>query len=94
MERAEGSPQPDDFHSNPDEAYPSYDVLAAMTDATAVRICRSTDPGRVDALALNTGILLIANPTSAEQVVEVEHRSVTVGPFSVARLAIPGKDHP
>jgi hypothetical protein len=69
-----------------------YDVLSSVAGATGVRICHSTDPSRVDALALTTGLILIANPTSDEQVVEVEHRSITVAPFSVARLATLGKE--
>jgi hypothetical protein len=92
MERAEGSAQPADFPSAPGEAFPVYDVFAALAGATRVRVCRSTDPARVDALALDDGTLLVANATADEQVVDVQDRSITVAPFSVARLSTHGKE--
>lgn len=92
MERSEGSPQPVDFPSTPGHAFPVYDVLAALAQATGVLVCRSTDPARVDALALSTGLLLLANATAEEQVVEVGHHRITVAPYAVARLAIPRKE--
>jgi hypothetical protein len=92
MERAVGSPQPEDFTSTPGETFPVYDVFAALADATGVRRCRSTDPARVDALALDNGTILIANPTAIEQVVDIEQRIHTVAPFSVARLTLRGKE--
>ena len=54
--------------------------------------CRSTDPARVDALALGNGTMLVANTTDSEQAVEVQDRSITVAPYSVVRLAIPRKE--
>jgi hypothetical protein len=92
MERAEGSAQPADFPSTAGDLFPVYDVLAALADATSVIGCRSTDPARVDALALGNGTMLVANTTDSEQVVEVQDRSVTVAPYSVVRLAIPRKE--
>ena len=56
MERAEGSPQPADFISAPGEPFPVYDVLSSVAGSTGVRICHSTDPSRVDALARTTGL--------------------------------------
>jgi hypothetical protein len=67
-------------------------VRAARAGATPVIGSRSTDPARVDALALGDGTMLVANATDAEQVVEVMDRSITVAPCSVARLAIPRKE--
>jgi hypothetical protein len=92
MERAEGSSQPNDFPSAPGRTFPVYDVLAAVAGATDVRVCHSTDPSRIDALALGNGTILVANPTAAEQAVEIDHRTITVAPFSVARLAVPWKE--
>lgn len=92
MERAEGSEQPEDFTSTPGGTFPVYDVFAALAAARGVRSCRSTDPARVDALALSNGTMLIANPTGEQQVVDVEHRSITVAPFSVVRLTTSGRE--
>lgn len=92
MERAEGSPQPDDFPSVPGGTFPVHEVFAALAEATGVRICHSTDPSRVDALALANGTILVANPTGEQQVLDVEHRSITVAPFSVVRLTTSGRE--
>lgn len=92
MERAEGSPQPGEFRSTPGETFPVYEVFSALADATGVRSCHSSDPDRVDALALSNGTVLIANRTGVDQVVEVEHRSITVAPLSVAHVTTSGKE--
>jgi D-apionolactonase len=89
MERAEGSPQPDDFASVPGGLFPVYDVLAAVAGATGVRPCTSSDPDRVDALALDDGTVLLANLTGEEQVVTVDGQRITASPMSVTTLHLP-----
>ena len=91
MERAEGSSQPDGFPSVPGGTFPVYEVFAALAEATGVRLCHSTDPSRVDALALANGTILVANATSDEQVIMVQDHRITVAPFCVARLSIQGE---
>lgn len=52
MERAEGSPQPADFPSQPGATFPVYDILAAVAGFPYVRSCLATNPELVDALVL------------------------------------------
>ena len=75
MERAEGSPQPDDFPSTAGEPFPVLEALAALVGFTHVRPCRSNLPQQVDALLLERGgdqRLLVANFTDRPQDVRVE----------------------
>jgi hypothetical protein len=94
MERAEGAPQPADFASRPGGTFPVYDVLAAVAGATSVRVCVSTDPARVDALALDDGTMLLANATPEQQVAEVRGTSLTIAPHSVLHLPPDRKESP
>jgi hypothetical protein len=94
MERAEGSAQPADFPSRPGERFPVYDVFAALAGVTAMRVCVSTDPARVDALALADGTVLLANATPEEQLVEVRGAHLAIAPHSVRHLPPDRKESP
>jgi hypothetical protein len=83
MERAEGSPQPEDFPSRPGEAFPVYAVLRALAGRANARRCVSSDPSVVDALALEDGSLLIANATGQVQTVGVGNALILVDAHAV-----------
>lgn len=83
MERAEGSPQPEDFASQPGKTFPVYSVLRALAGRTEALRCVSNDPSSVDALALRDGTLLIANATDRVLQVQVGNDRIPVDPQAV-----------
>ncbi|MCX6433049.1 MAG: hypothetical protein NTX29_09740 [Actinobacteria bacterium] len=85
MERAEGSPQPDDFPSAPGMTYPVYDVFAAVAGATRVTRAVSSHPDLVDALVVDD-IVLVANASPEPQVVTVGSRTVTLDPYGIVTI--------
>jgi len=88
IERAEGSPQPTDFPSRPGEPFPLYWIFRELAAERRIRVCTSSDPSRVDALALDNGIVLLANLTSQPQQARVEDQQMLVPPHGVARVIL------
>ena len=82
MERAEGSPQPDDFPSRPGGTFPVYDLLASLAGRRTVRRSVSSDPALVDALVVDD-LVIVANLSPEPQGVTVDGRSVAVAGHSV-----------
>jgi D-apionolactonase len=70
MERAEGSRLPDQFRSIPGAVFPLYHVLHALGGGGDIVGCASSEPLRIDGLAVRTGTLLrvlLANMSADEQ---------------------------
>jgi hypothetical protein len=72
VERDEGSPVPERFHSRPGAAFPLYHVLADLGEARGAEVVatRSSRPLEVEALALRRGDalrVLVANLTPVPQ---------------------------
>lgn len=86
VERAEGSPQPADFHSRPGEPFPVYWVLRDLADARHVIPCTSSDADRLDALALDSGLVLLANLTAEPVWAAIEGQRVQVPAQAVVRV--------
>lgn len=86
MERASGSPQPSDFPSIPGEPFAVFDVFRALAGVRRIRRVISSDPRRVDALALESGLLLIANLTDREHEVLVRGQAIRVRPYDIATV--------
>ena len=84
LERASGSAQPEDFASTPGGTFPVFEVLRALAGATHIRRVVASDPRRVDGLALDSGVLLLANLTAEAQVVDVRDQRITIGAYDVA----------
>jgi len=89
MERSEGSPQPADFPSRPGEAYPVYEVLRAVSDASHAVPCVSRRPDLVDCLLLDTGRALIASLSDEPQRVLLSGTSAIVPPYGFAIIDVP-----
>jgi len=86
VERAEGSPQPADFPSRPGEPFPVYGVLRDLADARHVIPCTSSDADRLDALALDSGLVLLANLTAEPVWAAIEGQRVQVPAQAVGRV--------
>lgn len=94
MERAEGSPRPDEFPSLPGAVFPLYLVLADVGEMKQAQVVpvRSADPLRVEALALRddekTRVLIVnltGQPQRACLPTEARHASLRILDETTAR---------
>lgn len=67
IERAAGTPQPEDFASLPGQPFPVYDVLRRIAGERDFLRTVSSDPDTAGALALADGTVLVANGTAQPQ---------------------------
>ena len=89
LERAGGSPQPQDFASTSGEPFPVYHLLAALAGATTVRPCMSSEPDAVDALIVD-GTAFVINATEQAQSVLIAGRTVDLDPYAIVTIPVGG----
>ena len=82
MERAEGSPQPDDFASSPGASFPVYDLLADLAGGTQVRRAVSSRPTVVDALVVDERVHVV-NLSAWPQSAIVDGRDIELDPYGI-----------
>jgi D-apionolactonase len=73
IERASGSPQPEDFASMPGEPFPVYEVLRRIAGERQCLRTVSSDSDTAAALALADGTVIVANATAQAQRVLVKN---------------------
>ncbi len=93
IEREEGSPEPELFPSRPGEAFPLYDVFAALADkkGASVHHCDSSAPLEAVGFALadSRGIHVhVANLTPDSQEVVVDGQRVSLEPYGLGTMLL------